>query len=105
MGVDVNGRDTRFPDAGPDAGTGYPTGTVKTDPAPGQFLPGFKKIETGAVPALPLANTEIVSGLPFVDSHVPKGPGDTHTTTGVAVSGGSALDTARAAARQKGTHK
>jgi hypothetical protein len=105
MGVDVNGRDTRFPDAGPDAGTGYPTGTVKTDPAPGQFLPGFKKIVDRATPALPAANTEIVSGLPFVDSHVPMGPDTTHTTTGVAVDGGSALEAARAAARRKAAHK
>jgi hypothetical protein len=111
MGVDQNGRDTRYPDSGPDVGTGYPTGTVGTD----QFYPDFKKAVSTAAglsesAALEASNTEKVTGLPFHDSHVPMGPsslyptglptGTTETTTS------TALDKARAAARaKKGTSK
>jgi hypothetical protein len=119
MTVDQNGRDTRFPDAGPNAALAGSKGTtVKPPVSHGTVGWGQPGTTSRATPPLPRANNELVTGLPFKDSHVPTGvvggtstPGTTdyreQAGTGVLVATprGSTMETARAAARRKAVQK
>jgi hypothetical protein len=113
MAVDQNGRDTRHPDAGPDAALAGSKGTTVKPPVPtGTVNWGQPGTTTRNIPSLPKANNELVTGLPFDNSHVPMGVvgGDTSTPTTTpsivaGTSGVTSLEAARAAARRKAVSK